>query len=791
MSNEVKFIVSAETRQAAAALSSFLGNLSSGLSRVAGPLAALLSAGGLIALTRQSLNAADAMGKAAQLANSTAKEFTGMAYAADRDEVDLGSLRVALKELSSELSKTGQGSKNLKQALLEQSDLFASMPDGVQKNALAIQTFGRSGLQMIPFLNQGSASMREMFERGEQLTGINDDLAKSADEFNDALKDLHIAAQGLAGSLAANFIPTLTRTLNWMTDGILKFREWARESEVFRIGVQTLATTLGILAALKLGNLAVAGLSTFIGAGAIKSLADFIAALKLLPAAAAAAAASLGTLAAAIGAVTAAVTLASAWWDYNKANVARAEADLSLTQSTQVLTDALYRKLAAEKEAGKISQEEFDAYRRRIIEANKLADAQANAEALRAIKGELNTAIPGAGQPRQILSKDEFTLLRERDALDIAKKQANTEQIITGQTSAQAAYEVRIVDSKLAIKQIEERRQFTSQAFLDNVITLDEFNKLEIDDLTQIEQLEANILDLKTRRIQNNFLLTDAEKYDQMRAAGVPQDQLGPNPNSFTENLGSNLTQLQNQLGTFSQASAALITNGIGSAIHGIGDGIMGLIDGTRSWAQLWGSVLKQMATQGIQFMVEQLARFVLTKAKELVIHASTETAKTTATVTGAATRTTAAAGEAGMEAVVTGSKAASSVADIPYVGWALAIAAFAGVVAMIATAVSNARAAGGPVTAGQPYLVGEQGPEIFYAPRNGGILTNDDTMKVLSGGRGATAGGSGPTEVNVKSIIVANLQQAMEEALASERGAKIIVQTADGRLIDLGLMNS
>ena len=120
-----------------------------------------------------------------------------------------------------------------------------------------------------------------------------------------------------------------------------------------------------------------------------------------------------------------------------------------------------------------------------------------------------------------------------------------------------------------------------------------------------------------------------------------------------------------------------------------------------------------------------------------------------------------------------------------------LLLAGFAGVVAMIATAVSNARAAGGPVTAGQPYLVGEQGPEIFYAPRNGGILNNDDTMKVLSDGRRAgSVGGSGPTNVNVKSIIVANLQQAMEEALASERGTKIIVQTVDGKRLDLGFQS-
>ena len=38
---------------------------------------------------------------------------------------------------------------------------------------------------------------------------------------------------------------------------------------------------------------------------------------------------------------------------------------------------------------------------------------------------------------------------------------------------------------------------------------------------------------------------------------------------------------------------------------------------------------------------------------------------------------------------------------------------------------VAGARAAGGPVMAGQSYLVGEQGPELFTPAGNGGITSN------------------------------------------------------------------
>lgn len=51
--------------------------------------------------------------------------------------------------------------------------------------------------------------------------------------------------------------------------------------------------------------------------------------------------------------------------------------------------------------------------------------------------------------------------------------------------------------------------------------------------------------------------------------------------------------------------------------------------------------------------------------------------------------------------------------------GWGAAIGNF------FSTAFGGARANGGPVMAGVPYLVGERGPELFVAPKSGGIIPN------------------------------------------------------------------
>ena len=48
-----------------------------------------------------------------------------------------------------------------------------------------------------------------------------------------------------------------------------------------------------------------------------------------------------------------------------------------------------------------------------------------------------------------------------------------------------------------------------------------------------------------------------------------------------------------------------------------------------------------------------------------------------------------------------------------------------------------GARASGGPVTEDMPYLVGEQGPELFVPHNNGHIISDEETADLFSGGRG------------------------------------------------------
>jgi phage-related protein len=90
---------------------------------------------------------------------------------------------MAIKTLSNEiagggesLAKLGINSTDANGALRstdaimkDVADRFAEMPDGAEKSAMAVKLFGRSGLDMLPLLNKGSAGIDAMIERNKAL----------------------------------------------------------------------------------------------------------------------------------------------------------------------------------------------------------------------------------------------------------------------------------------------------------------------------------------------------------------------------------------------------------------------------------------------------------------------------------------------------------------------------------------------------------------------------------------------------------------------------------------------
>jgi hypothetical protein len=186
--------------------------------------AAAAAGAAFLAMTKSIVDGADSLAKAARSVGISTESLSALQYAADMSGVSAEELNASLARLN---RGAAQGNKafeamgisvrdaqgNLKATdtlLKEVSDKFASYRDGAEKSALAQELFGRSGAQMISFLNEGSEGLSRMEAEAKRLgIVISGDLAKNSEALNDNLSRIALAAKGAAIEIAGPLIRAL------------------------------------------------------------------------------------------------------------------------------------------------------------------------------------------------------------------------------------------------------------------------------------------------------------------------------------------------------------------------------------------------------------------------------------------------------------------------------------------------------------------------------------------------------------------------------------------------------
>jgi hypothetical protein len=171
----------------------------------------------------------------------SAEKLSGWAYAAKQSGTDIDALGIGLKKLAKNMAdaldpKSSQAAlfkaldvkpldaatgklKTLEQILPEISDKFAQLHDDTLEAALAQQLFGKSGADLLEFLNLGSQGLDDMQSKLRELGGeLSQSTLSAADQFNDKLGDLKTATDGLFTTLAADLLPHLDEMVSSMID---------------------------------------------------------------------------------------------------------------------------------------------------------------------------------------------------------------------------------------------------------------------------------------------------------------------------------------------------------------------------------------------------------------------------------------------------------------------------------------------------------------------------------------------------------------------------------------------
>lgn len=99
---------------------------------------------------------------------------------------------------------------NPTQLLLEVADRFSRMEDGLRKTRIAMDLFGRSGADMIPFLNRGSAAIQEYMDQLQASGNVIDKgVTEKALKFQLAMGSLNNTFEIIVRRLVADFLPIL------------------------------------------------------------------------------------------------------------------------------------------------------------------------------------------------------------------------------------------------------------------------------------------------------------------------------------------------------------------------------------------------------------------------------------------------------------------------------------------------------------------------------------------------------------------------------------------------------
>lgn len=202
---------------------------------------ALTAAATTIAVgVKNAIDEADKLNDLNQRLGISAEALSGFGYAAKQTGTDIESMARGLKLLaknsaealdaSSEQAKLfgamgisvqdAQGKlRSLEDLLPEIAEKFKELDDATLESALAQKLFGKSGDELIEFLNLGRDGIDQLRQKLRDMGGeLDGNTLKAADDFNDTLDDIKTQVDAIYLQLAKDMLPVLQDLADYIRD---------------------------------------------------------------------------------------------------------------------------------------------------------------------------------------------------------------------------------------------------------------------------------------------------------------------------------------------------------------------------------------------------------------------------------------------------------------------------------------------------------------------------------------------------------------------------------------------
>lgn len=181
---------------------------------------------------KTSIDAADAMNDLASKTGIAVETLSTYKLLAEQNGTTVDGMAIGMKNLAKTMAehpeyfaKIGVATKDasgnmrsLDDVMKDVADKFSGYKDGAAKAALAQDIFGKSGMDMIPVLNQGAVGFKKAEEEAKKYgIALDSDFAAAADRFKDKMSLIEAKSQATARVIAG---PVL-KSLNDLADALL------------------------------------------------------------------------------------------------------------------------------------------------------------------------------------------------------------------------------------------------------------------------------------------------------------------------------------------------------------------------------------------------------------------------------------------------------------------------------------------------------------------------------------------------------------------------------------------
>jgi hypothetical protein len=224
----------------------------SNLQRVAGTFARVFTGAVLVNFARQAFIAADAINDAAKRAGVAVDSFSRLKFAAEQTDIEFNTLVTSIRQFQTNLSQANSGAasavntfsllslraEQFKNLALEQqlglvADAFQQIVDPADRVRIATELFGRSGQDLIPLLEQGSAGIAKLTAEADRLGVTMNKAAVEGIEVADAaLKRLKATVEGFGTKFLAGLSIAFLGTGDAVEEINVKVGELARQRDL-------------------------------------------------------------------------------------------------------------------------------------------------------------------------------------------------------------------------------------------------------------------------------------------------------------------------------------------------------------------------------------------------------------------------------------------------------------------------------------------------------------------------------------------------------------------------------